>query len=419
MRLLLFANDYPSPWHPTKGTFNRELALALARQHDLHVICPIPWMDAWNRRPATLHSVERVSGRHSAAPRLEVHYPRYYYPPKLLRNQYGWFYWQSVRGTVRRVVASSMPEAVLAYWAHPDGEVAVRVASQLGIPSGVIVGGSDVLLITTNIGRRRRVVNVLERADAIFAVSRHLKSAVTGLGVGSQKVHVWRQGIDASLFGPGDGRAARFRLNIAPEEAMLLWVGRMVPVKGLDVLVAACAVLRHRGVTFRLYLVGDGPLRGQLEARVVAAGLSGVVTFVGPRQPEHLGDWYRAADVTVLPSLSEGLPNVLRESHACGTRFVASRVGGIAEIAREGLDRLTAPGDARDLADALCDVLSRAGASFTPPPPTDAVSWEESADSLVTVLAGLARTRRNSELRPGAAPRAERWVSAGLGDSLR
>ena len=61
--------------------------------------------------------------------------------------------------------------------------------------------------------------------------------------------------------------------------------------------------------------------------------LSTHITFIGPRVHDELPDWYRAADLTVLPSHSEGLPNVLRESLACGTPFVATNVGGISEIA--------------------------------------------------------------------------------------
>src|SRR5207248_2291820 len=132
-----------------------------------------------------------------------------------------------------------------------------------------------------------------------------------------------------------------------------LWVGRMVRVKGLDVLLPACALLRRRGLVFRLYLVGGGPLRQALEAQARQLGLADSVCFPGPRPHEQLPDWYRAADLTILPSRSEGLPNVLRESLACGTGFVASRVGGIPEITAEPFSRLVPPGDSRALAEAL------------------------------------------------------------------
>ena len=81
--------------------------------------------------------------------------------------------------------------------------------------------------------------------------------------------------------------------------------------------------LRRRGTDFRRYLVGDGPLRQSLVARAAADGLSGSVSFVGSLPPDRLPDWYRAADLTVLSSHSEGIPNVLRESPTAG--FISSR----------------------------------------------------------------------------------------------
>ena len=114
-------------------------------------------------------------------------------------------------------------------------------------------------------------------------------------------------------------------------------------------------------------------------------GLTHAVKFVGSARPPQLADWYRAAEVTVLPSRSEGLPNVLRESLACGTPFVASRVGGIPEIARDGIDRLVEPGKRRALADALIAALDSPVLPKTPVPTFP--SWEESADALVKILA--------------------------------
>jgi glycosyltransferase involved in cell wall biosynthesis len=126
----------------------------------------------------------------------------------------------------------------------------------------------------------------------------------------------------------------------------------MVAVKGLEVLLDACRLLVAEGVDFRLALVGDGPLRRELEARASSLGLDGRVVFAGSVAHEKLGDWYRAADLTVLPSLSEGIPNVLLESVACGTGFVASRVGSVAELTDDAQD-LVPPGDAGALAAAL------------------------------------------------------------------
>lgn len=381
MRILLLTTVFPNPFEPNKGVFNLKLARALAQKHEVRVISPISWVTEWGARrpaPGSLGPERRV-----ALEGIEVSHPRYYYPPKLFRNLYSVFYWQSVRKTARRVVGVFPPDVVLAYWAHPDGEVATRVAREAGATSAIIVGGSDVLLLTRSRRRAWCVSRALRAADAVVAVSQSLRRRVIELGVESGKAHVWHQGIDPALFAPGDRVEARRRLGVAATGPVLLWVGRMDPVKGLDVLLKACVLLRSRGSAFHLYLVGDGPLRKELEGSATGLGLSGSVTFAGPCRHEHLPDWYQAADLTLLPSRSEGLPNVLRESLACGTPFVASNVGGIAEIADATCDRLVPPDDPAALAQATHQMLvgrHRVKRNHR------SLSWEESAEHLVEIL---------------------------------
>src|SRR5205823_13305599 len=191
----------------------------------------------------------------------------------------------------------------------------------------------------------------------VIAVSEDLRSKVIELGIPGEKVHVVSRGLNTQLFFPGDRLLARRRLGISQDGRAILWVGRMVPVKGLDVLLAACAELRDRGEAFHLYLAGDGPLRTFLETDVRRRGLGEMVSFLGARPQDELPDWYRAADVTVLPSRSEGVPNVLRESLACGTPFVASRVGGIPEIDGGPSSQLAPPNDPLLLAQAIAHNL--------------------------------------------------------------
>jgi glycosyltransferase involved in cell wall biosynthesis/peptidoglycan/xylan/chitin deacetylase (PgdA/CDA1 family) len=389
MRVLLLTNEYPNPYQPDKAVFNRHLVRALGRTEDIVVVSPISWVDEWQarRRAGNLLGPDRCA-RHEG---IEVCYPRYYYPPKMLRARYDWFYWRSVRAVVREVLASHRPEIVLSYWAHPDGAVALRAAREAGLPCAVMVGGSDVLQLTRSAPRRRRIAAVLQEADAVVAVSQDIKAQLAQLGVSEHEVHVVHRGVDSVLFSPGDRSAARARLGLPPDSSILVWVGRMVPVKGLEVLLEACSHLRERGQQFLLCLIGDGPLRARLQAQVEARNLTGQVRFVGPAQQEQLAAWYRAANLSVLPSHSEGIPNVLRESLACGTPFVASRVGGIPEIADSGSCRLVPPGDPAALSQALeaslCNPVPLHASTTAP------ASWQESAERLMQVLRPLTVSR--------------------------
>src|SRR5262249_30845781 len=128
--------------------------------------------------------------------------------------------------------------------------------------------------------------------DALITVNQDLRTKIVELGIASGKIHVVPRGVDGELFSPADRKEARRRLGLLLDGRMLLWVGRMVTVKGLDVLLQACAKLRADRLAFRLHLVGDGPLRQQLEADCQSKGLAEVVSFVGPVDHCQLPDWY-------------------------------------------------------------------------------------------------------------------------------
>ena len=391
MRLLFISNVFPSPLLPTVGPFNRELVRALSWDHEVRVVCPVAWTDEWKARRAGRSLPKGRVGPLEGARNVTVRYPRYWFTPRVLRQQYGRFMWRSLRRGVMEELSALRPDAVVGYWAHPDGEVAVRAARIAGVPSAVMVGGSDVLVLASDCRRRERIVSVLKAADVVIPVSEDLRQKLVSLGVPRERIHVVPRGVDTDQFSPGDAAAARRRLGVAPAAPMLLWVGRMHHVKGLDVLVDACALLGSRGTAFHLYLVGHGPERDGLRRQVESSGLSESITFVGPVAHAELGDWYRAADLMVLPSRSEGIPNVLRESLACGTPFVASRVGGIPEIAPSSC-RLVPPDDSGMLADAIVASIASGGRPAHPIP-TSVKSWGECANSLVRVLSATGAGR--------------------------
>ncbi len=383
MRILFISSIYPNPIEPSRGCFNQSLVRGLAKNHQVEVISPIPWVN--------LAKGFRKGGRVAIFQRLEdpagvgLHYVPFIYPPRILRDHYGAFYWNSVERTVRTLVENRTPELVIGYWAHPDGAAAVRIGRLVGAPSCVIIGGSDVLILTNKPSRRKRVQDVLTATDAVITVNDHLRRSVEELGVSADRVHVWRQGVDVDRFHPGDQHLARQRIGTPISGRHILWVGRMDPVKGLDVLFEACALLLYRGVDYHLHLVGEGAVYRDLVAQAASLGIASRVTFAGAKRHDELPNWYRAADVTVLPSRSEGLPNVLRESLACGVPFVASDVGGIREISEPGSSVLVPPEDPPRLAEALELALDR-WAGRRSASRSEFESWEGSADALAVIM---------------------------------
>jgi glycosyltransferase involved in cell wall biosynthesis len=314
--------------------------------------------------------------------------------------------WQSIRRRASRTVALFRPDAVLSYWTYPDSAVAANIAQLGGVPCVAIVGGSDVLSIdpAVSTARARRVTQVLHRVDAIAAVSDSLKERMNALGISADKIHVLPPAVDKRIFFPGHQERARRHLSILLDARVIVWVGRMVAVKALDVLVDAVAELAPTAPQLRLYLIGDGPLRRSLEMKVAEQGLTRHVVFTGRVAHRALPDYYRAADVTVLPSHWEGMPNTLLESQACGTPFVASRVGAIPQLANHGVDELVVPGDRQQLAAAIAACLRRTPERHGTAT-CSAGGWEHMADRLSDLL--------------DAARQARRFSSPSYGDSLR
>lgn len=389
MRVLFCSSLFPRPHATTFAVYNLHLCRALVEcGHAVHIFSPLSWLDRGRATTANVDAFAPVRRLFSA-----VEYPRYFYTPYLLRPAYGWFMWRSVQRKLQDVLQSFKPQFVLSYWAHPDGAVAARAAQLIGVPSAVIIGGSDVLILPReSAARRKRIVDALSTTDAVITVSQHLRQAVIDLGIPGEKVHVMYQGVDKSIFFPGDPVAPRQHLQLPLDKKILLFVGNLVQVKGLEVLLSAAATVKKHRTDFQLCIIGQGPLRTELEQTAIRLGLSDHVNFIGAVPQGKLGDWYRASDLVVMSSHSEGIPNALREANACGTPFVATRVGGIAEIAYEPENRLVPPKDPQSLADAIIEMLHRPS---TQVPARHIGTWIDSARQ----VAGIARSltsRRNA-----------------------
>ena len=382
MRILAITNLYPRPALESLAPYNRQQILALATSHDIRVIAPIPWNCALREwltgRAASFRSLNSDG--------IEITRPIYYFTPKLLRGQYGRFFLASIAQAARELISSNRPDVIFSCWAHPDGWAATRLAHRAGLPSVIKVVGTDILVAARSGARRRAIAEGLIEADAVVAVSRDLGRHVISLGVPPRRVHVVSEGLNLDLFRPGDRNEAHRRLGLESDRPIILFVGNLLMSKGAGVLIEAMARLDRQGVPASCILVGRGRDEPALRSLIRKNALERCVTLVGPKPQADLPDWYRACDAVALPSFSEGIPNVLREAAACGRPYVATRVGGIPELADDHARRLVPPGDAPALAEALVEMLA-----MGPQPASPGISWGESADRLADVLRSVAR----------------------------
>ena len=187
--------------------------------------------------------------------------------------------------------------------------------------------------------RERAEAEVIGCSDAICVSGTEEESQVRRLyGDPTGRLEIVAPGVEHAFFSPGDRKGARRALGLDPDRRVLLFVGRIQPLKGLDVAVRALA---HIDKAMLLVVggasgvEGDGEV-GRIRALIQELGVGDRVRFVAP-QPHHLlSSYYRAADVCLVPSRSESFGLVALEAAACGTPVVAAAVGGLRTIVDHG-----------------------------------------------------------------------------------
>jgi glycosyltransferase involved in cell wall biosynthesis len=317
-------------------------------------------------------------------------------------------YWRE-----RRAVASLCrrlrPDVVHTHGYRAD-VLDAPVARALGIPVVTTVHGF------TGGDWKNRCYQWLQRRawrrfDAVVAVSRRLADELRRGGLPSSRVHLvrnaWRS--PAPLLERPAARAALGDGNgdPAPGDACLGWVGRLSREKGPDVLLEALA--RLRGRPWRACLVGDGPDRAALVRRAAALGLGDRVHWHGA--VADAGRLYRAFDVFVLSSRTEGTPMALFEAMASEVPIVAAAVGGVPEVVSAAEAVLVPPGDPAALAAALAGVLDdpaaarrRAGRA------RERLEREFRAEAWLRRYAAIYRAVSGRERRGPERSRAAAWV---------
>jgi glycosyltransferase involved in cell wall biosynthesis len=183
-----------------------------------------------------------------------------------------------------------------------------------------------------------------DRVNAFVAVTAFQRDRLIKAGLPAERVHIKPN----FAFDPGESPER-------PSGGPMLYVGRLSEEKGCEPLIDAYI---EGGLRVPLHIVGDGPLRATLEEKVAAAGLGGIIQFLGKKTRPQVLDEMRLARLLVVPSTCyEGFPLTIAEAFAVGLPVLASRTGGIPEIVLEGQTGwLVQPGDAIGLANAVSEI---------------------------------------------------------------
>ena len=311
------------------GVVATELAHALAgRGHQVHLMSSEPPFRWRNGVPGLRFEPVDVPP-----------YPLFREPQYLL----------ALANTIARVAEERRLDVVHAHYAVPHATAAYLADQMLAAAPGVVcprmvttLHGTDITLIGSDPSYTRVVAFSIERSHAVTAVSRSLRADTSSaLGIRPEKIRVIPNFLDCAEY------RRRFdpdlRAQVCPPaefDALVVHVSNFRPVKRVDVALDVFRLIRQT-VRARFALIGDGPVRADIERRVAAHELGRDVVFLGEQQ--DLVPWLSIADLFLLPSAQESFGLAALEAMACEVPVVASNVGGLPEIVNNGITGFVCP----------------------------------------------------------------------------
>ena len=329
-RLLTFSTLFPNAERPNHGIFveNRLRHLLATGEAAATVLAPVPYFPFASQHFGDWSRHARVPGRETRHG-LAIHHPRYPVLPRVGMSVAPWLLYRASLPLARRLMAGQGFDLIDAHYVYPDGVAAVWLGAALGLPVVITARGSDVTQLPDFAVPRRLIQGAIGRAAGLIGVSSALRERLIALGADPARTVTLRNGIDTAMFHPPADRAAA-RAALGLTRPTLISVGGLIPRKRHHLTIDAMRLLPG----MELLIVGEGPERPALRARIDAAGLSDRVRLLGPVPHAALPACYGAADASVLASSREGWANVLLESMACGTPVIASDIPGNPEVVR-------------------------------------------------------------------------------------
>lgn len=242
------------------------------------------------------------------------------------------FLWKVLR-CADRMMKEKKFDVCQVFFAIPSGPIGYYLKKRYGLPYIIRFGGGDIPGFQERFRFIYKIIGPFEKiiwgnADALVANSQGLKDLANGF-YNKKEIRVITNGVNIDAF---------FRINEKrmDDDFRILFVSRLIERKGLQYIIPQMAEIRKKcGRPVSLIIVGDGPYRGELERIAKESGEEGSICFEGQKTKRELPHYYENADVFILPSKREGMPNVVLEAMASGLPVVMTPCEGSKELIKE------------------------------------------------------------------------------------
>ncbi|MFH1564189.1 MAG: glycosyltransferase [Nitrospirota bacterium] len=349
MKVLILSRLYPNDVEPTMQIPIEEQAKFFSKKCEIKVISPksyfppIKCFKSWYKK--------RLVPKFQVRNGIEVYYPRYFWLPYRRFPLGGIFYFLGSIFTVLKIKKAGFDfDIIHTYFSYPDGFAAVLIGKWLKKPVVIIEGMSYFTSMMESPFCRPQILYAIANSKKVICETNAQRKKICAGGVKDEKTVVLQKGVDLS----------KFKLNIRPIEQFpkkLLFVGLLIPRKGIVPLINVVKRLTEAGYNIILDVIGDGELREDVKEQVRELRLEKYVNFLGARPNEEVAEYMQDCDLFVLPSFAESFGVVVIEALACGKPVVSTYCGGPEDILTKDTGILIQPGDENALFEAIKYIL--------------------------------------------------------------
>jgi len=379
VKICMLASSYPRYEGDIAGTFVKSLAASLvASGQEVHILAPDDGPLGPTARRADPAGVIEHWFAYAPLQRLRVlGYAKSLEGDRRLRRLAYLMivpYVIAASARLRSLAVRYRYDLIHAHWALPNGPIAATAARYLHRPLVISLHGSDVYVAEKTRPFRAVAGWGLKQADWVTACSLNLRLRAIKLGAEQDRAVVIPYGVSPAAFERNEPAELGLRrsLGIAESDPLVLALGRLVYKKGFEYLVDAMPKVLEGSPAAKLVLAGDGYLAQELRARAETLQIDKAVRMPGRVPSNQVPTYMAAADVFVVPSVTDvsgnvdGLPNVVLEAMGAGKAVVATRVGGIPEVIANGdtgllVDERSPDGLARAILHFLANPEERSG----------------------------------------------------------